>query len=419
MLLEFRCKNFRSIKEEIVFSMLASSDDTNNDFAVVDILDQRVLKKSILYGANGAGKSNFIKSLLFLKSLVVNSQNHMPNAFFNCQPHKLSNDENTSFLIHFIDRNHTRFVYNLVLNAKRVEEESLYYYPNGRITKIFSRVGLDITTPSYKSQFNFVANQTLKENRLFLSCAAKDSNVAEITAAYTFFNEDLVFYPTDDMFPNDNWKIYSAKKAEVDKNLKDLFVRFNNDLGSKNLVGLESSVKSRMLDEKMIPPFLDEATKKQMLQQQFNEINVNFIYSKFAIRLEEESLGNKKLFEMFFPLIDVIRQGKVFICDEFERSLHPLVVQKLIEIVSRNQTNAQFILTTHDVSLLNPELFRRDEIWFAEMKDQNRSTDIYSLAELKAIRKGELYSRNYILGKYSSIPIISADLKKLLLGENE
>lgn len=418
MLLEFKCKNFRSIKDEIVFSLLASSDNTNADFSIVDKGDFKVLKKAIIYGANGSGKTNFVKALYFLKALVVNSQNHMPNSSILAQPHKKAIEEDTSFIIQFIDRKENRYTYTVSFNANRVSSEALYNYPNGRITKIFSRDGTEISSNSYKSQFSFVAGQTLKENRLFLSCAAKDSNVDVITDVYTFFDKDLVFYPNlNPDNPNANWRIYSAQTAERNPLLKDLFVQFNQQLGVSALKDIKSTVVVKKMEAGMIPPFINEEFKKTMLEQTLTETIVNYVYSDFPIRLEDESLGNQKLFEMFFPIIDVLRNGRVFICDEFERSLHPLVVQKLIEIAAHNNSGAQFILTTHDVGLLNPSIFRRDEIWFTDMKEDSRSTDMYSLAELKSIRKGEIYSRNYIMGKYSSIPVISSNIEDLFIGD--
>jgi len=419
MILEFRCKNFRSIGDEISFSMLASNDDANSSFSFIDYNGVKVLKKAIVYGSNGSGKSNFVKALAFFKALVVNSQDHMPNVKINAQPHKSLLNEDTYFSIHFTDAKKNRYFYSVQYNRDEIVKEELYHYPNGRQSKIFVRESFSIDSPSlYKNQFTFVLNQTLKPNRLFLSCAAKDSNVDVITDVYNFFNTYLVFYPNDnDVIPNDNWRIYSANVAERDPELKKIFVEFLKELGSSYLKDLNSHVKIQKIDESSIPPFLNDTVKKQIAEQNMTTLDVSFVYSDFDIKLEEESLGNQKLFEMFFPLVDVIRNGKIFICDEFERSLHPLVVKKLIEIVSRNITSAQFILTTHDAGLLQPELFRRDEIWFVEMKREVRSTDIYSLAELKSIRKGEIYSRNYIMGKYSAIPIISSKIEKLLLGD--
>lgn len=414
MLLEFKCKNFRSIKDEVVFSFLASNDNTNANFSIVKKGDFKVLKKAIVYGANGSGKSNFIRALQFLRNLVVNSQNHMPNHLINAQPHKKAINEDTAFSIQFLDRKNNRYAYYVSFNTKQITSEALYHYPNGRITKVFVREGMEVTSGSNRNEFSFVAKQTLKENRLFLSCAAKDSNVEPITDVYTFFDKDLIFYPKFFGFDtSEDWVVYSAQMVEKDPELKDLFVSFNRQLGVSELKDIKSKVVIRKIQDNLIPPFLSDDLKKSMIDSMFTETDVSYQYKDFSIKLQDESLGNQKLFQMFFPIVDALRNGRIFICDEFERSLHPLVAQKLIEIVAKNNTDAQFILTTHDVGLLNPNLFRRDEIWFTDMKNEDRSTDLYSLAELKSIRKGEIYSRNYILGKYSSIPVISPGIEEL------
>ena len=95
MLLEFKCKNHKSIRNEVVFSLLATKDNVNEKY-LYDFSNLKVLKSAVIYGANGSGKSNFIDSILFMKSLVINSINYQPGTGINYFPHKLNGMESES-----------------------------------------------------------------------------------------------------------------------------------------------------------------------------------------------------------------------------------------------------------------------------------------------------------------------------------
>ena len=121
--------------------------------------------------------------------------------------------------------------------------------------------------------------------------------------------------------------------------------------------------------------------------------------------LEEESDGTIRLLDFVPAFRDVITKNKVFVIDEIERSIHPLLIKELLKKFSSDtETKGQLIFTTHESNLLDQEIFRQDEIWFTE-KDDNGSTDLYSLSDFKEhktidIRKG------YLNGRYGSIPFL-------------
>ena len=124
----------------------------------------------------------------------------------------------------------------------------------------------------------------------------------------------------------------------------------------------------------------------------------------------------KKLFSMICPLIDIMKNGKVLLCDELEANLHESLVYRLVKIFTTSAINksAQLIFTTHETGLLSLDLFRRDQIWFTEMKGAVRSTDLYSLAEIKNVRKEENYGKGYISGKYGAIPMLNLDFASIV-----
>ena len=138
-------------------------------------------------------------------------------------------------------------------------------------------------------------------------------------------------------------------------------------------------------------------------------------YGLFILDLNESSSGLQKLFEILPPFIDIINNDKILLVDEFETHLHPLMVSQLLKLFKQaSQSKAQMIFTTHDINLLSLDLFRRDQIWFTDMCDKHMST-LFSLAEVKAVRKDENISKNYLLGKYRGIPMVDSERKIRLL----
>lgn len=130
----------------------------------------------------------------------------------------------------------------------------------------------------------------------------------------------------------------------------------------------------------------------------------------------EESAGVKKLFGMLCPLIDIMVNGKVLICDELESGLHESLLYGLVKLFVNTKTEkqTQMIFTTHETGLLNMDLFRRDQIWFTEMKEEDRSTDLYLLAEIKNVRREENFGRGYISGRYGAIPMLNLNFANIV-----
>lgn len=409
MLLEFQCKNFKSVGERIVFSMISASESENSVdyFSVAD--NKEVLKKAAIYGPNGSGKSNFLSAIAYVKQMVSVSHLHKPEGRIVCPIHKLFEDTHSEFVVHFSSRNNIRYSYGFSVFKGFIDEEFLNYFPNGRIAKIFSRNGDDLEYgEKFASTLKKVSEQFLSSNRLMLSCAGMYSNLEELINAFVFFDQDLVIYPGFDDQSN-YWRLYSATQAMENEALRDRFVGFLNGIGNNGLVGVKSTVKESHIDENLFKKMLSEDIIKQLNNTKNYDVNVWFDYDKYRLNIMEESLGNQKLFELFFPLVDILSNGKVLLCDEFERSLHPLVVQEIISLFRKNNSGAQLIFTTHDVSILHPDIFRRDEVWFTEIRGDKRETDIYSLADLQGVRKEELFGKNYIRGKYYAIPLISIE----------
>lgn len=412
MLLEFSCSNHKSIREKVLFSTLASKDNTNID-KTFKYGDEKVLKAAVIYGANGSGKSNFIDAISFMKYTVINSVNNLLGQGVGQSKHKLENENSTSeYKIQYLN-NGTRYAYGFTLKNSLISEEYLYYFPNGRKAKIFERSGDDFNTGTKFNGKLASCKDILKPNKLLLSCAANYSKVEEIIKAHDFFLNELVIY---DMRSQENWLNYSLHQIHSDLNMKKAVLSIFQGLGI-DIKDIVVKIDKKELEASQLPPFLSDELKKQLVKKQFDAITTKIIYEKFSTDLlEEESVGIKKLFALLCPIIDIMLNGKVLVCDELESSFHEALLFGLIKsfIDFPSALFPQLIFTTHETGVLDLDLFRRDQIWFTELKNDDRSTDLYSMAELKNIRKDEKYGKGYISGRYGAIPMLNLDLAKIM-----
>lgn len=412
MLIQFKCANHRSIKEEVKFSLLASTDDSLSENLIVSDTGNKYLRCAEIYGANGSGKSTLLNAIQMMSAIVQKSNNHQPGDKIIRTPHKLSLPNTpTVFSIIFI-KNGVKYSYGFSYTEEGILEEYLYYWPGRKKAMIFER--------TQKSDFEFGdgfkkngenCRGRIKNNKLLLSCAANETSIKEITEVFLFFKEDLVIYPGE---PN-NWFEYSVSQIQNNQEMKNLFINFMNSIGS-DLVDIKAKIEQRTLTQKELAIFGMQTLPfpiQQLSNQKVNIINLKLDYGKFVIDINEESAGVRKLFKFLCPLIDILHSGKVFICDEIETHLHPSIVAEIVKRFCKNiDSDGQMILTTHDTDLLDLDYVRRDQIWFTELKPEFRSTDLYSLIELKSIRKGENVKKGYISGRYGAVPMLNGNFRE-------
>lgn len=408
MILEYTCENYKSIKEKIIFSMIASKDNSFSEL-LIPYEGLQINRVASIYGANGSGKTNVMDSLSFLAFLICNSNNFQPGDKIRQPYHKLCGSRvPTSFSIQFI-KNGIRYAYGLSYTAEQVISEYLYYFPNGKQAKIFDRNQDTITFgEKFKKDFEAILNFS-KPNKLFLSVSANYSAVNEAEIVFLFFKEDIIFYPQP-VF--NNWFEYSIEKLTNDANLKRLFVEFMNSTGN-TIKNINTKYEKSKITPDILPINMPDTLKKLFIQgEDATKIEAQIDYGLFNINLEEESKGIQKLFEVFCSLMDIIFMDKVLVWDEIETSLHPQIVNEILRLIlhGKADSKAQLIFSTHDTNLLDLTKFRRDQIWFTEL-NSSRATDLYSLAELKNVRKDENISKGYLSGKYGAIPFIHNPLK--------
>lgn len=402
MLLEFKCSNHRSIKDKITFSMIAGNDKTHEE-SLIEFGDVKVLRSAAIYGANGSGKSNFLSALSFMQNLVINSIKLQPGQTVFQDLHKLSGDEDSSsYSIQFVKKN-VRFAYGFSLKHHLVQDEYLYSFPSGQQTKIFEREGMDIMSGDEYEKSFAVSLNVLKKNRLFLSCAANYSQVKVVEDAFTFFSNDVVFYNPE----SNNWTEYSINAIQNNADIKAKFIDMLQSLGT-NVKDIKLKIEKVKFNEIPQTIYLPDSLKKMIESSKGNKIEARIVYDNFEVDLLQESEGVKKLFQIICPMIDILENGKILICDELDSSLHEAIVFQIIRLFQNYKKGslAQMVFSTHNTNFMNLESFRKDQIWFTEL-NKERATDLYSLAEFRGIKKSDNLRTGYISGRYGAIPVLN------------
>lgn len=415
MLIEFRVKNYRSIRDEQVLSLVASSD--------VELLDNthdtgklRLLKSAAIYGHNASGKSNIIRAIHFARNIILNSAQMAPKETFDEKPFLLDkafSEKPSEFEFTFIHEG-IRYQYGFTLDQEKIHQEWLYSYPKEYKRTLFERQKQkwNMAASNLKGAKSELANKT-RPNALFLSVAAQ-WNHEQLTNIFEWFKDHLrVVRSKTNFVPVTQYLLLKDKSETIHKYI-ELFLR-SADLGISNFQTEKLKID---IDDLKFPSDMSIEARNKILEniERFPPTRTEFTHFNFetnyqtSIPLEEESDGTKRLFELCGPWLDAVTNGMTVFIDELEASLHPLLTRKLMTFFHDkdiNKTNAQLIFTTHDTTLLDPEIIRRDQIWFTE-KMRNGATELFSLSDFKGVRKDEALQKNYLTGRYGAIGIIEA-----------
>ncbi len=417
-MLDFKVKNFRSIKDEQELSLLASVDRSlpNNASVVGEGKEGSVLNSAVIYGANASGKSNLIIAISLLRNFVLQSHLHQKGGKLNHQPFAFGlemGEEQTDFEIGFI-KNEVKYQYHLAYNANEVTEEDLYHYPNNRKALIFSRRGQVFEFTKDQKEQEIISRRTL-ENALYLSSSVQ-FNYKATMPAFEWFLNDLIVLETTIMEPLIDQVIDRMNRNKKMKNdiLRALKIA---DLGIVGIKGKVRKVPLRELDGKIPPQLIGMMT---LGGGQFVERDLRFTHAvegeggkieQFDLGYQFESEGTRRLFSIIGPIIESLNEGKTIVIDELDTKLHHSLSAWLIGLFhdpGQNKKGAQLIFNTHDQQLLDQSLFRRDQIWFVEKDPKKGCSELFSLAEFGE-RKDRDILKAYQQGRYGAVPFIPSE----------
>lgn len=417
MLSRIAIENFRSIKNRIEFSFEATSfkEHYNN---LAEVSNKKLLKTSVIYGPNASGKSNILMAFSAINFLILRSAKFEPKEGIGpYEPYLLNNTTKNQPVKFELDFYIDDVLYTLFLEYRRDEitREELMFRPKKQPSIIYSRtVNSPITFGEHYKGDRKTIEKKLLPNQLFLSKAVLD-NVQILIPVYNFFKEKLASYPFfEDFHESKIQQLYAERLA--DPNDVEFNKKFNRIICALD-TGV-SKVKSETIDwEKSplpedIPDSVAEKIKddfRYKIKTVHNVYDNDVIVGETEFDKSEESKGTQSLFMLTGIILDAFEDGSILVVDEFEKNLHPHITKSLIKLFhdpSINDKKAQLIFATHDLSQLDSNIFRRDQIWFVE-KNERGETDLFSMADISGVRPNIPYDKWYDSGKFGATPIIN------------
>lgn len=411
MLLEFRVRNYRSVRDEQALTLIASSDKelVNTHLSPTGLkAAPYALRTAVIYGPNASGKSSLLRALDYLRAVVAESATAIqPGQTYNVQPFRLdvaSAQQPTEFEITFL-LSGVRHQYAFSMTAQRIVSESLLVYRSSKPTQLFSRRhvdgdGYDYEFSTYLTGPRKVWQESTRPNALFLSMAAQ-LNSEQLSPIFNWIVRSITFLPAGaTVLPDFTTALLATEQGRASicefLSAADISIADVQAVPRKGVhaqwVMSPSGLQASQEEREILMPVFEHSTPNGS--------------AKFE--LHDESEGTQRLYGLIAPVLDCLRDGRVLVVDELDSSLHTLLVRRLITMFQTPELNpngAQLIFSTHDTSLLDHTLFRRDQIWFTE-KDADQATRLYPLTDFSP-RKQEAWERGYLAGRYGAVPFFS------------
>jgi len=420
MLLEFKATNYKSFREELIFSMIPAPKQKGLDYS---ILKEKVgkdtykgLSSAIIYGSNASGKTNIIGAMDTFKNIVLrghirNDEKDSPNAAsvaLELIPNNTSEEpEPVEFSIKFIEQEMlVEYAFSMNIGTfleleydRKVVKESLKI--NEKL--LFNReekleiCSLDLIEGYLVNEFEeyaegiiALAKNNLNDEELFLMNGFRNMfsmKIANIVSDW-LSNKFMVIYRADSMQLIRKFADPKKKSVYIEKTINE----------AAELFGINSNALGYVIEDE---------NEKARLSSIFETKE-----KSTAIPAELfESYGTIRFVNMFPLVVNALLNGGTLIVDEFDASIHPMALMNIINIFHNDEINrnhAQLVFNTHNPIFLNANMFRRDEIKFVERDDDTHCSTHYSLSDFgtsgkNGVRKNEDYMKNYFVDRYGAI----------------
>lgn len=414
MIIRLAVENYMSICSRQVLDMEPASYSEKAETNIFEWRNehdhQALLKTAAIYGANASGKSNLISALECMRSMVGSSAQWQVDKNLPYTPFKLSKkcrEAPTEFEVEFISQN-TRFLYGFSFDSGRVLSEYLFAYPKKKAQKWFLRAwdGSEYQWEfgrSLTGEKQTWVNMT-KKNSLFLSTAVQ-LNSFQLKQPFDWFVHNIAVAGIE------GWGAgFTAQqcgkeeeKLKIIKLLKDVDIQIDDidlEVEEFNIDKISDDIPASLKEQ-----IAENLAGKKIYEARFvrNDEDGNPVY----FEMDEESDGTNRFFSFAGPWLDALKCGATLIVDELNSNLHPLLVKHMVQLFhckKSNPNNAQLIFTTHETSILNQSVFRRDQVWF--MKKVENKSKLYSLSEFKVRKEHENLEDKYLEGAYGALPFI-------------
>lgn len=446
MLLRFISKNLYSFNEETEFNLFPSSRTTHHLHHKVSCGHAKALRMSAIYGANGAGKSNLIKALTLMDLIVTDGNVEFLSNQQTDLAFRFSNEKNNpiSLAIEFY-KNEKIYYYTISFVSGIITNEELYQSLENNDVRIFSREIIDgkqkITfaegfseNASNATFLEVLQDRILRPEEVLLSFLASKypNEFHDATSAHEWFIQNLMtVFPGSR--PGISAHLFDSNPQMLDL-LNTLLPQMRTGVSKMKIwKGVVDENSHTLSDEwrKLIPILKENPGKAYPMYHTFDDrVTASAVYedgkvimktlepihkledgSEVAMPIYSESDGTLRLIDYIPFIYSIIHEDRIYIIDEIERSLHPILIKEIInKISSINEAKGQLIFTTHESCLLDQKILRSDEIWFAE-KDGGQSTHLYPLSDFN-IHSTANIENGYLNGRYGGIPFL-ANLRDL------
>ncbi len=444
MLIRFRTSNFLSFDQEQELSMIAGNTKKKENH-LIDENNLKLLKFSAIYGANASGKSNLFKAIACSKNIIIGGiKANLTNLY--CRIKDINKDKLSSFEYEIkINSKFYAYGFDVMLSKNSIQAEWLYELDKNKNKEILiytRKINEDIKIN--REYFNnnkdildrlnvYYSDMKSKDTILFLTIMNKDketlyrdnptNNVCILRNIFNWFINSLII-----IFPNvglDNTPFFSSEK-NIEK-INKIISKFGTGISECKVVKasfqeLQAAIPPEIL-RNMINTIQNDYVNSQKndteIQQAFIRINRELYIIKKDLNVEkiilkhknndsqyafsEESDGTQRLFDLIEILMDKDNE-KIYLIDELDRCFHPELTYKFVQrFLNFANNNSQLIVTTHESRLLNFDLLRRDEIWFAN-REKNGPTELYSLEKYNE-RFDKKIDKAYLEGRYGGVPL--------------
>ncbi|GII74013.1 hypothetical protein Sme01_64890 [Sphaerisporangium melleum] len=406
MLLSFRVANHRSLRGEqqlLLTPSYTADGPPGAGWEAVPVIG--------IFGPNASGKSNVLDAMLYMRNLVQGSlRESEPDAGIRRHPFAAdaaAHDEPSTYVVDLL-LGGVQYTYGLSVNDAQVVEEWMYSYPHKVKRTVFHRKLDEYSYGEHSPHSMRQVGDITASNVLYLSVAARSKQMV-VRPVYDWFAGLLDRSLAAGRFSDD-----AAMTGAVDR-------RGYLERLTRLLRAADTGIESAELVEETPAEFakrsgnVKSADGYRGMPRKYLVFRHRGEGSTFSLRLHDQSLGTRALYEIGIPVFRALDRGVPLIVDELDSSLHPYLSAQLIRLFSDPATNprgAQLVFTSHDATLLGriqgEEVLHRDHIWFTE-KNEYGETELFPLSEFKP-RRDENRARRYLAGRYGAVPIVTDDL---------
>lgn len=411
MLLQFTVENFKSFKNPAVLSLEASADKEHSNNVTV-LGKERVLNTAAIFGANAAGKSNIFSAITAAVMTIRRSNvRQVKEPLIDIVPYRFDPQaaaKPTSFEFVFLAEGE-KYVYGFSATREAITREYLYVFHTAKASTVFERISpteFRYTSPAIRRELKPIEERNTK-NKLFLATATT-WNCTSTKIPFLWFQEKINTYSANfDQLINQVAPMFEHDEGGSLKHFAtNLLHEADINIDDYEFETKEVSPEQLPRELQNIVSTIPVVLNKSIRIETVHTITEGDTVQQYKLGLGEESQGTRHLF-LFSPILKkAFDTGETVCIDEFDASLHPMLVMYLVGLFNNPEVNrghAQLIVSTHAMALMSLKNLRRDQIYFVEKDRKTGISELYSLDEFSP-RKEEDVRKAYLLGRYGSLP---------------